>query len=86
MTTSKQMIATAFSKAFIIEECGSRANITDDNLYFDIAVYKFLKQSAKVIGFLPPEVSEQENDLLVKIYDSNGWFADLCVSVRAHRF
>lgn len=70
---------TAFSKAFIIEESGNRANITGDNLYFDIAVYKFLEQSAKAIGFRPPEVFEQENEFLVKIYDPNGWFADLCV-------
>mgnify|MGYP001623665238 CR=1 FL=1 len=70
---------TAFSKAFILEESGSRANITGNNLYFDITVYKFLEQSANTIGFHPPEVFEQEDDFLVKIYDINGWFADLRV-------
>lgn len=27
----------------------------------------------------PPQIVEQGNDFLVKIYDMNGWFADLCV-------
>lgn len=70
---------TAFSKAFIIEESGSRANIAGNNLYFDIEIYKFLKRASEEIGCRPPQIVEQGNDFLVKIYDMKGWFADLCV-------
>lgn len=68
---------TAFSKAFIMEESGSRANIKGSNLFIDTAIFEFLKNAAKIIKCEPPVFEEKSNSIVVKLFSSSGWFADI---------
>lgn len=68
---------TAFSKAFIMEESGSRAEIKGSNLYIDNAVFDFLKSAAVKINCELPVFEEQGDDIVVKLFSSKGWFADI---------
>lgn len=68
---------TAFSKAYLIEESGSRAGIKGSNLYIDIEVYNYIIKAAHEIGCQAPQIKTEGDDLIVKVFGPNGWFADL---------
>ena len=68
---------TAFSKAFIMEESGSRANIKGSNLFIDNAIFEFLKDAAVKIKCEPPLVEKKSDSLVIKLFSPGGWFADI---------
>ena len=70
---------TAFSKAFLMEESGSRANLCGSSLFIDVEVYNFLRDAAKTLGYTLPQVHEQENEIQIKIYNKDGWFITVIV-------
>ena len=75
---------TAFSKAFLMEESGSRAGITGSNLYIDIEVFHYIAKAAREIGCQTPQIKTVGDELMVKIFAPGGWFADLefeCVPI-----
>lgn len=68
---------TAFSKAFLMEESGSRAGITGSNLYIDIEVYNYLVKAARETGCQIPQIKTEGEELMIQVFYSGGWFADL---------
>lgn len=68
---------TAFSKAFLMEESGSRAGISGSNLYIDIEVYHHIVKAAHDIGCPAPNVKLEEDALVLEVYSPKGWFATL---------
>lgn len=68
---------TAFSKAYIMEESGSKANISGSNLYIDRAVFDFLKEAAQELECTPPECLKEKDRIVMKLYSPSGWFADI---------
>ena len=68
---------TAFSKAFLMEESGSKAGISGNNLYIDIEVFHYLKSAALEIGCASPQVETDCNELVLQVHGPMGWFAEL---------
>lgn len=66
---------TAFSKAFIIEESGSKAGVAGSNLYIDSAVFELINSFlTKFEGSV--EIIKNENEIVAKIlYEM--WYATL---------
>lgn len=68
---------TAFSKAFIMEESGSRANLCGNSLFIDLELFNVLKEYAKVLGYQTPKVEKGDTGLNISFFYKNGWFADI---------
>lgn len=68
---------TAFSKAYIMEESGSNANISGSSLYIDCAVFDFLKKAALELKYEPPKFLKEQDCIVMKLYSPSGWFADI---------
>ena len=68
---------TAFSKAFIMEESGSRAGIEGSHLYIDIDVYHHIARAANQIGCKIPTIKFEDDVLVLEIFGPKGWFATL---------
>lgn len=68
---------TAFSKAFLMEESGSRAGITGSNLYIDIEVYHYIQKVSREIGCPEPKVTFDGAELILKVFGPSSWFAEL---------
>lgn len=67
---------TAFSKAFIMEESGSKAGITGSNLYVDIDTFSLIDNLLKKCG---GEVTCESNEtnIIYKLTYQNKWFATI---------
>lgn len=74
---SEFQMNTSFSKATIMEESGSRAGIIGPYLYIDKEIYDYLLFVAEYFGFQEPSIEIVENNIIVHIFDSMGWFADI---------
>ncbi len=68
---------TAFSKAFIMEESGSRAGITGSHLYIDIEVYRYLAKASHEIGCPIPSIQYENDELVLQVHGPKSWFAEL---------
>lgn len=68
---------TAFSKAFIMEECGSRAGISGSELYIDSNVLSMIYRLAKDDGCDPPVIDKTGETIRIHLFDRLGWFADV---------
>lgn len=68
---------TAFSKAFIMEETGSRAGISGNNLYIDIAVYQYFLKVSRELGCEEPKVKFEGDELVLDVFSVGSWFAEL---------
>ncbi|MBQ9552622.1 MAG: hypothetical protein IJU96_07640 [Clostridia bacterium] len=76
---SEFQMNTAFSKAFIMEESGSRANLSGNYLFIDVEVYNTLVEAAKALNYPIPQIEAKDNRTLLKVFDKSGWFADLVI-------
>lgn len=77
---------TAFSKAYIIEESGSRANLCGNSLFFDVETYKALMYAAKILNYPLPTIEDKGSSIVVKVYDKDGWFADLIIESSPYHY
>lgn len=68
---------TAFSKAFIMEESGSRANLCGNSLFIDLVLFNMLTEYAKALGYQTPKVEKSDTRLIISFFNKNGWFADI---------
>lgn len=68
---------TAFSKAFLMEESGSRAGIAGSHLYIDMDVYHHITRAAYQIGCKVPTIKIEDDVLVLEIFGPKGWFATL---------
>lgn len=66
---------TAFSKAFIMEESGSKAGIKGANLYIDKELFKFFQRTFEYKENHNIQVQEMDDNLKVIITFDNEWFA-----------
>lgn len=73
---------TAFSKAFLMEESGSRANLKGPALYIDADVLRMLASCAHEVGAAPPKVSSEGKEMCVSAFyglEERSWFGDIRV-------
>lgn len=77
---------TSFSKATIMEECGSRAGLVGPYLYIDKELYKYLVYIAKELGFKEPSIEIKENQIIVHVFEPKGWFADVTFDSKMIKF
>ena len=83
---SEFQMNTAFSKATIIEESGSRAGIIGSNLYIDKEIYDYLSFVAEYLGFKKPSIEIIENNIIVHVFEPNGWFADITLDSQVVKY
>ncbi len=67
---------TAFSKAFLIEECGSKAGITGPNLYIDAEVFRFIENHSKRFKTKMPEFQIINDNTVKYIFGCNNLVLD----------
>lgn len=77
---------TAFSKAFIMEEAGSKAKISGSNMYFDASLFSYLNNFAKMTGCSPFQITKEATVIKLNVFEGNYWFADLCFDSSPIRF
>lgn len=74
---------TAFSKAFIIEESGSKAGIKGANLYIDKELFLLIDNAFKNSKKHSIDVQEVDNTLKIIVNFDNEWFANVFVDKEA---
>jgi hypothetical protein len=67
---------TAFSKAFLIEECGSKAGIVGPNLYIDAEVFRFIENRFKKAKSKMPEFQRINDNTVKYIFGGNNLVLD----------
>lgn len=71
---------TAFSKAFIIEESGSKLGIKGPNLYIDKALFMLFQNAFDNNKNHYIKIQNKNNELIVEIIFDNIWFATITVA------
>lgn len=74
---------TAFSKAFIIEESGSKAGIKGANLYIDKELLIFFQNAFEKNENHSIQVQEIDDTLRIVVTFDNEWFATVIVDREA---
>ena len=64
---------SAFSKAFIMEEAGSRAGLKGPGLYLDIQAFSMFKKLLSEKDYPMPKIKESVNGYIVEINSNDGF-------------